>query len=79
MDEPCHTFARRLQLVTDEAKAKQAEMEASFLKDSKKSVSKGAKPDRVRFAPLPRNFKGAIKLPDLKDEWKALAKAVNVN
>ena len=54
-------------------------MEASFLKDSKKSVSKGAKPDRVRFAPLPRNFKGAIKLPDLKDEWKALAKAVNVN
>ena len=36
------------------------------------ALSKGAKPDHVRFAPLPRNFKGAIKLPDLKEEWKAL-------
>jgi hypothetical protein len=25
----------------------------------------------VRVAPLPRNFKGVVKLPDLKDEWNA--------
>ena len=40
-----------------------------FLSAAKKGVSKGAKPDHVRFAPLPRNFKGVVKLPDLKEEW----------
>ena len=57
--------------------AKAAEIEAGFLaaaKASKGGVSKGAKPDHVRLAPLPRNFKGAIKLPDLKEEWRALLK-----
>jgi len=57
--------------LTGAAQTKEAEVLASFLKNAKKGVSKGAKPDRVRFAPLPRNFKGAVKLPDLKDEWNA--------
>jgi len=70
-DDCCVT----IELVTPEAQAKQAAIEASFVKDCKKGVSKGAKPDRVRFAPLPRNFKGAVKLPDLKDDWKKAAAA----
>ena len=53
---------------------KRAEIEGQFLAVArgKGGVSKGAKPDHVRIAPLPRNFKGAIKLPDLKEEWKAI-------
>ena len=39
-------------------------------KKTKRKVSKGAKPDHVRLAPLPRNFKGVVKLPDLRDERK---------
>ena len=32
-------------------------------------VSKGARPSHVRFAAVPRNFKGAILVKDLKKEW----------
>ena len=49
--------------------AKEGEMASTFLGLAKKGVSKGAKPDLVRFGPLPRNFKGAVQLPELKDEW----------
>ncbi|KAJ8603610.1 hypothetical protein CTAYLR_004840 [Chrysophaeum taylorii] len=34
-------------------------------------VSKGAKPDKLRVAPLPRNFKGVVLIPDLVKAWKA--------
>ena len=56
------------------APAKVAEVESQFLAAAKgrDGVSKGSKPDHVRIAPLPRNFKGAIKLPELKHEWKTL-------
>jgi acyl-CoA synthetase (AMP-forming)/AMP-acid ligase II len=54
------------------APAKVAEIEGHFVTAAKGAVSKGARPDHVRIAPLPRNFKGAIKLPELKHEWKAL-------
>ena len=33
-------------------------LESRFIKDAAKSVSKGAKPDRLRFIQIPRNFKG---------------------
>jgi len=69
-DECCVT----IELNTPEAKAKSAEIESTFLKHAKKGVSKGAKPDRVRVAPLPRNFKGAVLVPDLKKVWAELAK-----
>ena len=44
-------------------------LESSFLKEAKTAVSKGAKPDRLRFAVIPRNFKGAILYPQLKREF----------
>ena len=34
------------------------------------SISKGSKPDRVMFAPIPKNFKGAVLIPDLVQAWK---------
>ena len=35
-------------------------------------VSKGSKPDRVRFALIPKNFKGAVLTPDMVKAWKEL-------
>mmetsp|Transcript_41802 Transcript_41802/g.69580 ORF Transcript_41802/g.69580 Transcript_41802/m.69580 type:complete len:629 (-) Transcript_41802:99-1985(-) len=67
-DECCVT----IELSSPESQAKEDEIESSFLKAAKKSVSKGAKPDRVRFAELPRNFKGVVKLPDLKAAWELM-------
>jgi hypothetical protein len=52
------------------SQAKRSEIEATFLSACSKGVSKGSKPDRVRFAIIPRNFKGAIQVPDLKVSWK---------
>jgi hypothetical protein len=53
------------------AQAKRSDIEATFLSACSKAVSKGSKPDRVRFGIIPRNFKGAIQVPDLKAAWKA--------
>ena len=39
------------------------------------AISKGSKPDRIRFAPIPKNFKGAVLTPDLVQAWKLLAGA----
>ncbi|KAL3903525.1 MAG: hypothetical protein SGPRY_011640, partial [Prymnesium sp.] len=66
-DECCVT----LELISEEARAKRALMEESFLATARRNVSKGARPDRVRFAALPRNFKGALQHPLLKEQWKA--------
>jgi len=63
-----------IELLTPAAEAMQKEIEKSFLSLAKKAVSKGAKPDHVRCAPLPRNFKGAVLVPDLKREWTDLLK-----
>ena len=48
-----------------------ARIRASFLKDAKSKVSKGAAPDRLRFGSVPRNFKGAVLTKDLSAAWKA--------
>ena len=58
-----------IELLTPTAQAKQSQIASSFVKLATSRVSKGAKPDRVRFGPLPRNFKCTIKLPDLKEIW----------
>ena len=60
-----------LQLNTDDAKAKQPDLEATFLDLAKKHVSKGAKPDKFRVADLPKNFKGTVLVKDLAKAYKA--------
>ena len=66
-DECCVTIE-----LSGEAASKSAAVERDFLKLAKTGVSKGAKPDHVRLGALPRNFKGVVKLPDLKEEWAKL-------
>ena len=49
------------------ASALDAEIEATFVARARHAVAcKGARPDRVRFAALPRNFKGAVLVKELK-------------
>ena len=43
----------------------------TFLDQARKSVSKGAKPDFLRFAGIPRNFKGALQVLELKRDFEA--------
>lgn len=43
----------------------------TFLSASKKAVSKGAKPDCMRFGKIPRTFKGSVLNKDLVKSWKA--------
>lgn len=59
-----------VELMESEAQAKQKEIEASFVKEAKAHVSKGAKPSQVRFAAIPRNFKGDINWRALEAAWK---------
>jgi acyl-CoA synthetase (AMP-forming)/AMP-acid ligase II len=43
-------------------------LEANLIKEAR-VVSKAARPDYIRFAPIPRSFKGAILYPQLKQEY----------
>ena len=49
-----------------EAMAQKEVLESDFVALAAKAVSKGSRPDHIRFAPIPKNFKGAILVPDLK-------------
>ncbi len=55
--------------LNDKTHAVQERLEADFIKKAGNTVSKGARPDYVRFAPIPRNFKGAVLYPQLKQEF----------
>ena len=44
-------------------------LQSSFLEEARKSVSRGARPDHLRFARIPRNFKGATLYPQLKQDF----------
>ncbi len=45
------------------------QLEAHFLEKAAKIVSKGSRPDYLRLASIPRNFKGAIQYPQLKQDF----------
>lgn len=60
--QPCTPFALWSQ-------ALRTEIEKTFISDCSKGVTKGSKPDRIRIASIPRNFKGAIQVPALKAAW----------
>jgi len=66
-DDCCVT----VELLSNEARARRDEIEGTFLSEALGAVSKGARPDRLRFAEIPRNFKGAILVPELKKAYEA--------
>jgi len=45
------------------------EISRTFLSEASGHVSKGSRPDRLRFGPVPHNFKGALDLGELKRGW----------
>lgn len=58
-----------VELFSDVNGTNRQRLEASLLADAQKSVSKGARPDYLRFAKIPRSFKGAILYPQLKQDF----------
>jgi acyl-CoA synthetase (AMP-forming)/AMP-acid ligase II len=59
-----------IELLTPEAKRLRPEMEKTFRELAAARVSKGSKPDYVRFSTIPRNFKGSILVNELADQFK---------
>lgn len=45
------------------------EIEVTFLEEAEKNVSRGSRPQRLHFGPIPRNFKGGIRIKELKKAW----------
>ena len=64
-----------VELLCEDAQRKRPDIERTFLAEAPANVTKGAKPDRVRFAQIPRNFKGVPLVPALKEEYLAEIKA----
>ena len=58
-----------LELKTELAEKCAEEIRSTFLNEARKSVSKGAKPDFLRFGEVYRTFKGTIRLQEIKKEW----------
>ena len=46
------------------------QLEASFVEKACKRVSKGARPDYIRFAKIPTSFKGEVLVSELKQDFK---------
>ena len=53
-----------------EAADKQPQLEAEFIDRALKKVPKGFRPDYVRFADIPTNFKGLVLIPELRLEYR---------
>jgi len=56
--------------LSKEAADIQPQLETNFVEKAYKKVSKGARPDYIRFAKIPLNFKGAVLVPELKQDFK---------
>jgi len=66
-DAWCVTIA----LKDEPALAKRNLISETFLEAAREEVSKGARPDYLRFADIPRNFKGALQVPEVKKAFEA--------
>ncbi|NLO56807.1 MAG: hypothetical protein GX108_07150, partial [Thermovirga sp.] len=44
-------------------------IERTFIPEASKHVSKSSRPDRLRLGSIPRNFKGALEIKELKRVW----------
>lgn len=58
-----------LELRESVPQAMQDAIAATFVSSARDNVSKGAKPDGLLLAPVPRNFKGAILVGELKKQF----------
>jgi len=56
--------------LSKEAASVESQLKDDFIEKASSIVSKGARPDYLRFALIPRNFKGAILYPELKRNFK---------
>ena len=54
----------------EEAADIESELKTDFIAKASGIVSKGARPDNVRFGPIPRNFKGAILYSQLQKDFR---------
>ena len=57
-----------------EVKDIEPQLKTCFIETSSRKVSKGARPDYIRFAPIPVNFKGAVLYSQLKQDYWDLLK-----
>lgn len=55
--------------LSKEARNAELELKADFIRKASDVVSKGARPDYLRFGRIPRTFKGAILYPQLKQDY----------
>lgn len=62
--------------ICNDCNNKAIEIQKTFKSEALKHVSKGAKPDYVHFAKIPRNFKGAIQIKELTAEFKKYIQTV---
>lgn len=58
-----------IELKTSAAAKLGPELERTFIREARAAVSKGARPDRLRFGPVPRTFKGSVRVGELKKAW----------
>ena len=58
-----------IELLSEVARDKRRAIEDTFLEEAPRHVSKGARPDHLRFMPIPRNFKGAVLVEVLKEAY----------
>ena len=61
--------------LSEAAVDRQAELEAGFKTRAREKVAKGYRPDFVRFARVPLNFKGAVLYPQLKQDYREWLKS----
>ena len=59
-----------VELLTAESAKCRAAIQSTFLDLARAAVSKGAKPDKLRIGAIPRNFKGAVLVPQLLKAWQ---------
>ena len=46
------------------------QLKTYFIETASRKVSKGARPDYIRFVPIPLNFKGTVLYPQLKQDFR---------
>ncbi|MFC1907932.1 AMP-binding protein [Chloroflexota bacterium] len=57
----------------------ESELKANFIEKAPRIVSKGSRPDYLRFGQIPKSFKGAILYPQLKQDFWSSLKRENEN